>query len=79
MTTFQLTFALWELAKNRDIQEKLRTEVNEAWERVKARGDGEFAANDFENMPYLVAIGKVCRVSYGRLTGMSNPSSSRKH
>ncbi|KAF9647031.1 cytochrome P450 [Thelephora ganbajun] len=26
--------------------------------RVKARGDSEFAANDFDNMPYLVAVGK---------------------
>jgi len=53
-----LTFALWELAKNRDVQEKFRTEVNEAWEKIRARGDSEFAANDLESMPYLVAIGK---------------------
>ena len=75
---FQLTFGLWELAKNRDVQDKLRAEVNEVWEKVKARGDSEFDANDFENMPYLVAIGKVCRVSFGHLTGMSDQLSSRK-
>jgi len=57
-TSKALTFALWELAKNRDLQEKLRTEVNEAWEKIRARGDSEFAANDLESMPYLVAIGK---------------------
>ena len=27
--------------------------------RVKARGDADFTANDFENMPYLVAVTKV--------------------
>ena len=53
-----MTYALWELAKNRDVQDKLRAEVIEAWEKVKARGD-EFVADDFDSMPYLVAVGKV--------------------
>ena len=54
-----MTFALWELAKNRDVQDKLRAEVNEAWGKVKARGDSGFIANDFDSMPYLIAVGKV--------------------
>ena len=74
-----MTFTLWELAKAPEVQDKLRTEVNETWEKVKARGDSEFAANDLENMPYLVAIGKVRLVPFGRLTGISDRSSSRKH
>ena len=49
------------MAKHRDLQEKLRTEINETLEKVKARGDDDFTANDLENMPYLVAITKVCR------------------
>ena len=53
-------FTLWELAKNRDVQDKLRAEVREAWRKVKARGDSEFVADDFDGMPYLVAVGKVC-------------------
>jgi len=44
---------------DRDVQNKLRAEVNGAWQRVKARGDSDFSANDFDNMPYLVAVGKV--------------------
>ena len=36
-------------------------EINETLEKVKARGDADFTANDFETMPYLVAITKVCR------------------
>ena len=47
------------MAKNRDVQDKLRIEVEETWEKIKARGDSEFVADDFDNMPYLVAIGKV--------------------
>ena len=57
----QLTLALWELAKHRDCQEKLRAEINETLTKVRARGDADFMANDFESMPYLVAFTKVCR------------------
>jgi len=59
LTVFQLTFTLWEMAKHRDLQEKLRTEINETLEKIKARGDTDFTANDLESMPYLVAITKV--------------------
>jgi len=47
------------LAKHRDCQEKLRAEINETLEKIKARGDADFRANDFESMPYLVAVTKV--------------------
>jgi len=57
----QLTLGLWELAKHRDCQEKLWAEINETLEKVKARGDTDCTANDFENMPYLVAVVKVRR------------------
>jgi len=57
-TAKSLTFGLWELAKHRDYQEKLRAEVNETLAEVNARGDADFAAKDFESMPYLVAFTK---------------------
>lgn len=47
------------MAKHRDCREKLRAEINETLARVKARGDDDFTANDFEGMPYLVAVTKV--------------------
>jgi len=53
-----LTFALWELAKDPQFQERLRTEVNETLKMVKARGDDDFTANDLETMPCLVALTK---------------------
>jgi len=57
-TAKTLTFALWELAKHRDVQDKLRAEINEAWEKVKAQGRSEFIGSDFDDMPYLTAVGK---------------------
>ena len=56
----QLTFALWELANNRHIQERLRAEIMETLGRIRARGDSDFTVNDFDSMPYLLAVGKVC-------------------
>ena len=47
------------MAKHRDSQEKLRAEINETLSAVKERGDTDFAAKDFETMPYLVAVTKV--------------------
>jgi len=57
-----MTFGLWELANHRHFQEKLRAEINETLAKVKARGDTDFTADDFERMPCLVAFVKVRRV-----------------
>jgi len=57
-TAKTLTFGLWELAKHRDCQAKLRAEINETLAKAKARGDADLTANDFESMPYLVAFTK---------------------
>jgi len=54
-----LTFGLWELAKHRDCQEKLRAEVEETMVKVRERGDTDFTGDDFESMPYLAAVTKV--------------------
>ena len=67
-----MSFVLWELAKNPDVQDKLRAEVREAWGKVKARGDSEFVADDFDSMPYLVAIMKVYPRSLQLPTSESN-------
>ena len=81
----QLAFTLWELAKHPNIQEKLRAEVNETLVKVKARGDAEFTANDFETMPYLVAVTKVCwkrlflRLNEGETHSVLSKESLRVH
>ena len=62
--TLQLTFFLWELAKNRRVQEKLREEVTETLGQIKARGKSDFTVEDLDLMPYLVAIFKVCLAQF---------------
>ena len=56
-----LTHALWELASNRHIQERLRAEIMGTLGRIKAKGGNDFAVNDFDSMPYLLAVEKVCQ------------------
>jgi len=55
-----VTFGLWELAKKPQVQERLRAEITGTLEKIRARGDKDFSVNDFDSMPYLVAVGKVC-------------------
>ncbi|KAF9645980.1 cytochrome P450 [Thelephora ganbajun] len=57
-TAKTLTFALWELAKKRHIQERLRAEIAETLTKIRARGDSDFTVDDFDSMPYLLAVGK---------------------
>jgi len=62
-TAKQLTLALWELARKRHVQEKLRAEIRETLGKIRARGDSDFTVDDFDSMPYLIAVGKeVLRV-----------------
>ena len=49
------------MAKHRDLQETLRAEINGTLAEVRARGNADFMANDFERMPHLVATTKVSR------------------
>ena len=57
----QLTFGLWELAKKRQIQERLRAEIMKTLGKIRDRGDDDFTVDDFDSMPYLVAVVKVGR------------------
>ena len=47
---------LWELAKNPDVQTKLRAELDA---NVLEKGNADFTAAELENMPYLNAVLKV--------------------
>lgn len=69
----QLTAVVWELANNRHAQESLRAEIMETLERIKARGDNDFTVNDFDSMPYLLAVGKVCQGSVHLSTRSNHP------
>jgi cytochrome P450 len=50
---------LWELAKNPEVQTKLRAELDT---NATAKGNADFTAVELENMPYLNAVLKVIRL-----------------
>jgi hypothetical protein len=54
-----LSFLLWELAKNRDVQGRLREEIVEKLGEIRSAGRGDFTADDYDSMPYLLAVVKV--------------------
>lgn len=66
---------LWELAKNRHVQERLRKEIIETLGKIRTRGDNDFTMNDIDSMPYLLAVGKVCSELVYLLT-RANPLAS---
>jgi cytochrome P450 len=51
-----LCWVLLELAKNPDVQAKLRDEIRATEQAIAARGASDISANDLENMPYLNAV-----------------------
>lgn len=48
-----------ELSKSPEAQIRLREEIRATEREIKARGDAEFTAQDFESMPYLTSVVKV--------------------
>ncbi|KZT29933.1 cytochrome P450 [Neolentinus lepideus HHB14362 ss-1] len=55
-TSTTLTWTLWELAKHRDIQTRVRNEIREAEAKVQAKGQTELGLSDIESMPYVQAV-----------------------
>lgn len=59
-TANTLSWTLLELARNPDMQTKLRAEVRAMENTIRSRGDSEFTSTDFDGMPYTLAVIKVC-------------------
>jgi hypothetical protein len=55
-TSNTLSWALFELTRHPDIQDKLRAEIRE---KITEKGSNVFNERDFESMPYLTAVVKV--------------------
>jgi hypothetical protein len=55
-TANTLSWALFELTRHPDIQDKLRAEIRQ---RIAEKGNNVFSGHDYENMPYLTAVVKV--------------------
>jgi Cytochrome P450 len=50
---------LYELAKQPELQTRLREEIIETRRKIKARGETDFTTNDLDAMPYMIAVMKV--------------------
>ncbi|EGN92782.1 hypothetical protein SERLA73DRAFT_116913 [Serpula lacrymans var. lacrymans S7.3] len=62
-TSNTLSFALWELARDPKVQNKLREEIRATELAVHGHGDSQFTTADFNAMPYTTAFMKeVLRV-----------------
>ncbi|KAK0475532.1 cytochrome P450 [Armillaria novae-zelandiae] len=57
-TANTLSWAFLELAKHREVQDRLRAEIRKKERVVFGRGDAEFSVQDFDAMPYLTAVVK---------------------
>ncbi|KAJ6624608.1 cytochrome P450 [Mycena sp. CBHHK59/15] len=57
-TANTLSFTMFELSRRPDVQTKLRAEILKMDQDIRARGDIEFTAEDFDNMPYTIAVMK---------------------
>lgn len=55
-TTTTLSFFLLELARNPDVQTRLRREIRGARATIHARGQTEFTSADLDAMPYMQAV-----------------------
>ncbi|KAJ3850478.1 cytochrome P450 [Lentinula lateritia] len=53
-----LTFALFELVRNPELQTRLRKEIQNTERKIVERGDVEITAQDLESMPFLNAVVK---------------------
>ncbi|KJA27724.1 hypothetical protein HYPSUDRAFT_62766 [Hypholoma sublateritium FD-334 SS-4] len=53
-----LCWVLLEIAKNPDVQKRLREEIRATQRAIHARGDSDFTAADLDNMEYLAAVMK---------------------
>jgi len=61
-----MVYLLWELARRPEIQQRLREEVTETSEAIKARGDEDFTPEDIDNMTFTNAVVKVSPVQVMR-------------
>jgi len=57
-TAITIAWGLYELAKHPEVQTRLREEIMETRKKIKARGETEFTTNDFDAMPYTIAVMK---------------------
>ena len=63
-TASTLSFALYELAKHPEYQERMRQEIRVARAKVMARGGSEFTIEDLDSLTLSVNAIKVCDIVF---------------
>jgi Cytochrome P450 len=58
-TSSSLSLALWELAKDVDLQRRIREEIIETMDRARENGEAEIGFDDYNNMTLFRAFIKV--------------------
>ena len=58
-TSNTIGWILYELSRQPEVQKKLRQEIRNMKESVRARGQTEVTIRDLDTMPYLLAVVKV--------------------
>ncbi|KZT27190.1 cytochrome P450 [Neolentinus lepideus HHB14362 ss-1] len=70
-TSNTLAWALWELAKHPEIQDRVRKEIREREADIRARGAPEFTLADIESLPYFQAFLKESMRMHPAVFGLS--------
>ncbi|KAL4068695.1 cytochrome P450 [Scleroderma yunnanense] len=55
-TSHAINWTLMELARNPEMQTRLRAEIRDRESAIRVRGDSQFTVSDLEGMPYLTAF-----------------------
>lgn len=63
-TANTLAFALWELAKNPDLQRRIRKEISHTLHVVQQQGENEIGFGKYDSMDLLTAFLKVIFSNY---------------
>ena len=58
-----LCWVLLEVARHKEVQDKLRAEIRATEAAIFSRGDKDFTAADFDSMAYMTAVLKVMVLS----------------
>jgi cytochrome P450 len=73
-TANSITWALFEIARNPEIQTRLRAEIRKTEAIIYTRGDTEFTSADFDAMSYTTAVIQVREPQRVDTVGYCNPA-----
>lgn len=78
-TANSASWTILELCKHQDMQTRLRNEIRETKRQMQERGEFEFTAKHFDDMPYLNAFVKVRQIGTYAGLRINFPLPPRRH